>query len=508
VDQTRNLDPAIVRAAEQLIEFDPQRLVRALHGTSGATARLLGTGVGAAPGAASGPIATSFDAALDAADRHESPVLIVEETGPADEPAMRVASAVVTARGGLASHAAVVARAWGLPAVCGLSGIRIEGDAVWFDDVRLAEGSWVSVDGATGEVRLGAADHGAATGLDEDLREVLSAGDHLVGGCPAVWANAETAAEVATAVDLGAMGVGLCRTEHQFLGDRIGSLQSLLLGADRRSAAAGELAEQQRSSIAAVLGAANGIPVVVRLLDPPLHEFLPAPEDDRAPADLRDLAKRWREHNPMLGVRGVRLAAVAPAVLEAQVSGVIAALGDTLESGVPCDLRVLVPMVSWPTELDWVVALVAAEAVARSIDPPPVGAMVETPSAALGSAALAQRAAFLSIGSNDLTQLVLGLSRDDSEVRVIEEYRTRSVLDASPFETLDPAVVDLVALAVDRAPGVSWGLCGEHGADAASLRRLARVPLDYVSCSPYRVPVARLALGQIAAAKLLGPAST
>ena len=504
MDAAGTLDPGTRRAAEQVLAADPARIAAALHGTVVATEALLGVGVGAAPGAASGPVVTSLDDALDAADRGEAPVLVLEETGPADEPAMRVAAAVVTTRGGLASHAAVVARAWGLPAVCGLASARVEPDAVYFDGVRVATGAWVAVDGATGEVRSGAAEHTAAPGLDDDLVELLGSCDRLVGDAPRVWVNADAAGEVATGLELGAVGVGLCRTEHQFLGERLGALQTLLLGGPGAAAAAAELAGSQRLDLLGILRAAEGVPVVVRLLDPPLHEFLPAPDDDRAPEELRSLAADWREHNPMLGVRGVRLGVAAPAVLRAQLDGLLSAVADARRAGTPCDLRLLVPMVTWVAEFDRVLDLVRTVAAERSVPAPPVGVMVETPAAALRAAQLGERAAFASVGSNDLTQLVLGLSRDDAEVRVVEAYRAEGLLGPSPFETLDGAVVDLIGSAVASAPGVTWGLCGEHAGDPVSLRLVAHLPLGYVSCSPFRVPVARLELGRIAAARLLG----
>ena len=493
--------------AERILAVEVDRVVRALHGSAVASGSLLGTGVPAAPGAGSGPLVTTLDAALDAADEGWDPVLVVDETGPADEPAMRCAAAVVTVRGGLASHAAVVARAWGLPAVCGLAAARVDDDGVWFDGVRVSLGEWVSVDGTSGEVRAGGAEHEAAGGLDPDLLEVLDLCDRLVAGRPEVWVNADTAEEVRSGLAAGARGVGLCRTEHQFMGERLGALRSLLLGGPDVAGAAADLQDVQRRAAVEVLAAAEGVPVVVRLLDPPLHEFLPSPTDERAPAELVDLARRWHAHNPMLGARGVRLAAAAPRVLDAQVRGLLGALAQITRDGGDADLRLLVPMVTWPAEVDRAVELVGSTAAELGVPAPPVGAMVETPAAALRAAELQRSAAFLSVGSNDLSQLTLGLSRDDTEVRVVGAYLRDGLLDRSPFQTLDPSVVDLLAGALDRAPGAHWGLCGEHAGDPESLARLAGVPLDHVSCSPYRVPVARLALGRIAAATVLAGGS-
>ncbi len=490
-------------AAERILAVEVDQVVRALHGTAVATGSLLGIGVAAAPGAGSGPLVTTLDAALDAADEGWDPVLVVDETGPADEPAMRCAAAVVTVRGGLASHAAVVARAWGLPAVCGLSSARVDDDGVWFDGVRVAAGEWVTVEGSTGEVRAGGADHAAGGGLDGDLIEVLDLCDRLVAGRPAVWVNADTAEEVRSGLAAGARGVGLCRSEHQFLGARLPELQSLLLAGPDAAEAAAALEDHQRRAVTEVLAAADGVPVVVRLLDPPLHEFLPSPTDERASAELVDLARDWHEHNPMLGARGVRLGVVAPQVVDAQLRGLLGALAQVGRDGVTADLRLLVPMVAWPGEVDRVVEQVGLLAAEVGVPAPPVGAMVETPAAALRAAELQRSAAFLSIGSNDLSQLTLGLSRDDTEVRVVGDYLQDGLLERSPFQTLDSSVVGLLAGAVRDAPDAHWGLCGEHAGDPESLARLASVPLDHVSCSPYRVPVARLALGRIAAAALL-----
>lgn len=491
--------------AERVLAADPSTLVEALHGRageSGAGGDVLGVGAAASPGIGSGPLVTTFDAALDAADRGEEPVLVLDQTGPADEPAMRVAAAVLTSRGGLASHAAVVARAWGLPAVCGLETLVVDEHGISVDGRRVGAGEWLTVDGSSGEVRVG---RGAAllpTGLGGDWRELLADADALAGGRPAVWANADDSEQARLAFEFGAMGVGLCRTEHQFLGARLPLFQSVLLGGAADDAA--ELERLQRDDIARLLVEAGGRPVVVRLFDPPVHEFLPKPGEPGATDALLAAAEAWFEHNPMLGVRGVRLASVVPEVVRLQVRAAVAASEQVRSAGTVTDLRLLVPMVAWPSEVTLVADLVAAEAARTGAAPLPVGAMVETPAAAVRSAELAGRAAFLSIGSNDLTQLTLGLSRDDTEVRLLSRYREHGLIEFSPFERLDAAVVELVERAVADAPSASWSMCGEHAADEWSLRAARRAGVGVVSCSPYRVPMARLAAGRAAAADLLG----
>jgi len=492
--------------AERVLGADPQALVDALHGSTAPDAAaddVIGVGVAASPGVGSGPLVTTLDAALDAADRGEEPVLVVDQTGPADEPAMRVAAAVLTARGGLASHAAVVARAWGLPAVCGLESLVVDDHGISVAGRRVGEGDWITVDGGSGEVRVGAAASSmAAAGLDDGWRGLLADADELAGGRPMVWANADDAEQARLAFEFGAAGIGLCRTEHQFLGARLPLFQSVLLGGNAEDVA--ELEQLQRADIAELLVVADGRPVVVRLFDPPVHEFLPKPGEPGATDALVAAAEAWVEHNPMLGVRGVRLATVVPEVVRLQVRAALAAADQVRESATGVDLRLLVPMVTWPAEVALVSDLVAAEAARIGAPPLPVGAMVETPAAAVMSAQLADRAAFLSIGSNDLTQLTLGLSRDDTEARLLSRYRADGLIDASPFERLDAAVVELVNRAVADAPDASWSLCGEHAADEWSLRAVRRAGVGTVSCSPYRVPVARLAAGRAAAAELLG----
>jgi pyruvate, orthophosphate dikinase len=475
-----------------------------LHGGSAdaADGPVLVTGQGTSPGVGSGPLVTSVDGALDAFDRGDDPVLVAEQTSPSDEPAMRVAAAVVTARGGMASHAAVVARAWGLPAVCGAESVVVRPDGISAGDRFVPAGEWITVDGTTGEVRLGRVDGGGpAADLPRDLRDVLDHADRVADGRPEVWANADTGDDARLARRFGARGVGLCRTEHLFLGDRLPLLQDVLLhgGGD----ALAELEHRQRADLADLLEAMDGLPVAVRLLDPPMHEFLPRPGDPGASAELVALADAWREENPMLGVRGVRLGLLRPELYRLQIRALVAATADRRGAGGEPRPRVLVPMVTFVDEFVTVAAWVRE--LAGDLDVP-VGAMVETPRAALVAGDLARVADFLSFGTNDLTQLLLGLSRDDVESRLLPAYRDRGIVGASPFERLDPVVVDVMrrAAAAARAtrPGITVGVCGEQAADKSSVAMIREAGLSSVSCSPYRVPVARLAAGHAA----LGPA--
>lgn len=481
----------------------------ALHGGGPAEVDLplLVTGLAASPGVGSGPLVTSVGAALDAFDRGEDPVLVAEQTSPADEPAMRIAAAVLTARGGLASHAAVVARGWGLPAVCGAESVVVLDDRIVVGGVEVPAGEWLTVDGGTGEVRRGrAGDAAGPSGLTDELRAVLDAADVLADGRPEVWANADTAEDATVALGFGARGVGLCRTEHLFLGDRLPLLQQVLLRGDDDALA--ELESRQRADLTGLLAAVDGLPVTVRLLDPPMHEFLPRAGDAGAGDELVALAGAWREENPMLGVRGVRLGLLRPELVRLQVRALLGAVADRRAAGGDPRPRLLVPMVAWPAELEAVAAIVRAEPGGADL---PLGAMVETPAAAVRADELVGATSFLSFGTNDLTQLVLGLSRDDVEARMLPAYRDAGIHGDSPFERLDPAVLSVMSTAVqgaavDGATGVPVGLCGEHGGDEWSVARCRDLGLSSVSCSPYRVPLARLAAGRAAAAELIGEA--
>jgi pyruvate, orthophosphate dikinase len=489
-----------------------------LHPQSGPPAdgegAVIATGLAASPGTATGVAVFDSWRALDAFDDGTAVILVRPETSPADEPAMAIAEGVLTSRGGLTSHTAVVARGRGLPAVCGAATLDIGSHSfATVDGMVVHEGDAITIDGSSGEVRLGVAEV-TADDIPIELDELLGWADDRRAGRLGVLANADTAADAERARRFRADGIGLCRTEHQFLApDRLPLLQQAILAhsPDSGSAALERLAEVQRADFVALLEVMDGLPVTVRLLDPPLHEFLPdvtalevasaRGELDDEGAALLEAARRWREHNPMLGVRGVRLAIVRPALYRMQVRALAAATVDRLEAGGDPRPQVLVPLVSAAAELatvrGWIVEEVAGRVEIA------VGAMIETPRAALLAGELAPVADFLSFGTNDLTQMTFGLSRDDVGA-LVETYLADGLLDADPFATIDAAAVgELIRLAVERAravrPGLSIGVCGEHGGDPGSIGFFLSAGVDYVSCSPFRVPIARLCAGQAAA---------
>ncbi|MPY60491.1 putative PEP-binding protein [Streptomyces spongiae] len=460
-------------------------------------------GLPASPGAATGAVVLSSERALELAADGTRVVLVAAETTPADVPGMLASAAVLTGSGGVASHAAVVARGAGKPAVCGAEGLRVDQAAgtVRFGERVVREGDAVSLDGRTGAVYAGTLSVSVA-GPPPELSTLLQWADGMrrLG----VRVNADTAAEVDTALALGAEGVGLCRTEHQFLGERLPLIRRVLLAADptARDEALLALEHAQHEDFHALLAAVGNRPVTVRLLDAPLHEFLPAPGQALDAAE-EQRAAALREANPMLGLRGVRLALLHERLYPAQAEALFTAWTDVAATGVRPDLEVMVPLVSLPEELAAAAAYVrdAAAAVAARTGvevPYRLGTMIETPRAALLAGELAEHAEFFSFGTNDLTQLTYGFSRDDVERQVLTAYQERGFLTASPFARLDPhGVGALVDLAAERArsvrPGIKLGVCGEHGGDPESIAFCDDLGLDYVSCSAHRVPVARMA---------------
>jgi pyruvate,orthophosphate dikinase len=457
--------------------------------------------------------------------RGERVVLVRQETSPDDVHGIAVAEGVLTSRGGLVSHAAVVARGWGKPAACGAESLVIGPDSLTTaDGLVVSEGEWISLDGAHGTVFLGelALKEGNVPG---EFGIILGWADEIRTGRLGVRANADTGPDAARARELGAEGIGLCRTEHMFLGeDRLPVVRRMILADDpeEEKAALAELLEVQRADFEEVLEAMDGLPVTVRLLDPPLHEFLPSVEElvvqdaqGKLPVHGKELlaaARRWQEQNPMLGLRGVRLGIVKVGLYRMQVRALVeAAIRRQSVGGRPL-VEVMIPLVINLAELDltrrWVeeeVEMVLAEHHARLAVP--VGTMIETPRAAIRADEIARAADFFSFGTNDLTQMTLGFSRDDV-APILERYLEQGLLDVDPFQSIDKrGVGELVQMAVEGGhrtkPGMKMGVCGEHGGDPASIEFFYGLGLDYVSCSPFRVPVARLA----AAHAVLGAAS-
>jgi pyruvate,orthophosphate dikinase len=491
--------------AEAVLRITAEQVEELLHPQLKLTGdeELVVRGLPASPGAAAGVIALSSERALELAAEETGAVLVMHETDPADVPGMLAAAAVLTGSGGIASHAAVVARGAGKPAVCGAGGLRVDRAAgtVRIGDRVLREGDPVSLDGRTGAVYAGTLSVSVAAPPPE-LSTLLqwADGTRRLG----VRVNADTAAEVNTAVALGAEGVGLCRTEHQFLGERLPLIRSVILAADpaTRDEALLALEHAQHEDFKTLLASVGDRPVTVRLLDAPLHEFLPAPgEAPDAAAEQR--AASLREANPMLGLRGVRLALLHERLYPAQAEALFSAWADVAATGATPQLEVMIPLVSLPEELATAASFVrtAAETVAARTGvqvPYRLGTMIETPRAALLAEELAAHAEFFSFGTNDLTQLTYGFSRDDVERQVLISYQERGFLTASPFARLDPRGVGaLIALAAKKArrvrPDIKLGVCGEHGGDPESIAFCDDLGLDYVSCSAHRVPVARMA---------------
>ena len=512
-------EAGIITRDQAVGRIDPASLDQMLHPTirPGAARVVFATGLPASPGAAQGEIV--FDAAeaekLKAAGR---PVILVRvETSPEDIGGMHAAEGVLTARGGMTSHAAVVARGMGRPCVSGASAIRVDVDAgtVSCAGVTLKKGDRVTLDGSTGEVMVGLVDlHEPA--LSADFATLMGWADAVRR--MSVRTNAETPADAEAARRYGAEGIGLCRTEHMFFdADRIVAVREMILSDDEagRRAALAKLLPMQRADFARLFAIMSGLPVTIRLLDPPLHEFLPHTDADMAEVakalgggveKLRRRAQELHEFNPMLGFRGVRLAIAYPEIAEMQARAIFeGAVAAQTETGKAVTAEIMVPLVMARAELDLVKDRIVAMADAVGAEtgvviPYQVGTMIELPRAALLAGDIAGAAEFFSFGTNDLTQTTLGISRDDAAA-FLGPYTARKILAADPFVTLDQeGVGQLVEMAAARGratrPAIKLGICGEHGGDPASIAFCERIGLDYVSCSPYRVPIARLAAAQ------------
>ncbi|MFI1711160.1 pyruvate, phosphate dikinase [Streptomyces griseoruber] len=497
----------------------------------------LAHGLPASPGAAVGAAVFDSAEAVRRAAAGEKVVLVRQETTPDDLPGMIAAQAVLTSRGGKTSHAAVVARGMGRVCVCGAEEITVDTEARRFTvaGTTVDEGTVVSVDGSGGAVYLG-----AAPLVDSAVMRYFEAGERsgaLVGAVARameradgmrrleVRANADTPEDAARARRFGAQGVGLCRTEHMFLGERRKLVEAMILAGDEteREKALGALLPLQRQDFTGILEAMDGLPVTIRLIDPPLHEFLPDRTDlavriaaaeaggavpDPHDTALLDAVNRMHEENPMLGLRGVRLGLVVPGLVAMQVRAIAEAVVERVRAGGSPGAEIMVPLVGAVEELRIEraeVERVLAEVSAESGVPVrcPVGTMIELPRAALTAGRIAEEAEFFSFGTNDLTQTTWGFSRDDVEAAFFSAYLDKGIFATSPFETLDrDGVGRLVRIAVDEGraarPDLKIGVCGEHGGDPESVHFFHTAGLDYVSCSPFRVPVARLEAGRAA----------
>ncbi|GAB3268283.1 pyruvate, phosphate dikinase [Kineosporia babensis] len=544
---TQLVDENLITMDEALQRVDGAQLAQLMFPRFDAAAEKtrLGKGMAASPGAATGQIVFSSKAAEKAAAEGQAVILVRKETNPDDLGGMIASQGVLTSRGGKTSHAAVVARGMGKTCVCGFAELDVNsaaGTATVNGEV-LREGDMISIDGSTGEVFAGevpVVSSPVATylesGLDEALKdtdpdtgELVRSVDRLLTHADSirrlrVRTNADNAEDAARARHLGAQGIGLCRTEHMFLGDRRVLIERLILasGSEERQAVYDELLPLQRQDFVELLTAMNDLPVTIRLLDPPLHEFLPDRTElsvkvalDRAagnpdPDEERLLAAvdKLHESNPMLGLRGVRLGLVLPGLFALQVRAISeAAAGLKAQGGNP-QVEIMVPLVGSVMELflirdeaDQILATVAQEqGVELDI---PIGTMIELPRAALTAARVAEAAQFFSFGTNDLTQTTWGFSRDDVEGGFFATYLDRGVFMVSPFESLDvDGVGRLIRIAATdgrkRRPDLKLGVCGEHGGDPDSIHFFHQVGIDYVSCSPFRVPIARLEAGRAA----------
>ncbi|HEX4866442.1 MAG TPA: pyruvate, phosphate dikinase [Acidimicrobiales bacterium] len=505
--------------AEALMRVTADHLDQVLHPHFVAgTRKAITTGLAASPGAGVGQVCFTADAAVDAVERGQAVILVRSETSPEDIHGMQVAEGILTVRGGLVSHAAVVARGWGIPAVVGAEAIHLGDDHFSVGDVTVREGDVISIDGTTGEVVLGAVPLEEPT-LSGDFGTILGWADRVRKGKLGVRANADTGPDAEKAVEFGAEGIGLCRTEHMFLAeDRLPIVRAMILADTPRAEARAleRLRVAQKTDFLSILEAMAGRPVTIRLLDPPLHEFLPSVEEMRVrraetgltaeEADLLEAAEVWHEHNPMMGTRGVRLGVMKPGLYAMQVRALIDAAKERVEAGDKPVIEIMIPLTISREELRLARSWVEG-ALQESLEGAPagmhitIGTMIETPRAAVHAGALAEEADFFSFGTNDLTQMVFGFSRDDVEARLMPAYLEAGLIKDNPFETVDRAGVgELVALAVERGratnPKLKLGVCGEHGGDPASIAFFYEAGLDYVSCSPYRVPIARLAAAQ------------
>ena len=514
----------LITRREAVTRVEPGALDQLLHPTidSKAERKVVATGLPASPGAAAGEIVFSADDAEALKAQGRNVILVRIETSPEDIHGMHAAQGILTTRGGMTSHAAVVARGMGKPCVSGAGALRIDYAAatMMIAGHLLKKGDTITIEGSPGQVLLGRVPM-VEPALSGEFATLMGWADQVrVLG---VRANADTPSDARIALKFGAQGIGLCRTEHMFFdGDRIRAVREMILADDEKSrrAALAKLLPMQRADFAELFEIMQGLPVTIRLLDPPLHEFLPHGEAEIAEvaaamgADPRRLADRVRElaeFNPMLGFRGCRLAIVYPEIAEMQARAIFeAALEAAKRSGKPVAPEIMVPLIASKAELDLVKSHIdaVAQAVMRETGAEiayQVGTMIELPRAVLLAADIAQTAEFFSFGTNDLTQTTFGISRDDA-ASFLGAYMARGILAADPFVSIDrDGVGALIRMGVERGRAtrrkLKVGICGEHGGDPSSVAFCHEIGLDYVSCSPFRVPIARLAAAQAALGK-------
>ena len=519
----------LITKEEAVRRVDPEQLDQLLHPQfdKNASYDVVARGLNASPGAAVGEAVFSAADAVAAAEAGRKCVLVRWETNPDDLAGMIAAEGILTSHGGKTSHAAVIARGMGAPCVCGADALRIDAEkkeaVVAGTDVVIREGDMISIDGTTGTVVLGAVEL-VLPELTGDLDTILEWADEF--RTLGVRANADNPEDAQLSRGFGAEGIGLCRTEHMFLGDRKQIIQSFILNEDEavREQAVAQLFEAQTGDFYGMFKAMDGLPVIVRLLDPPLHEFLESPRaldveiarleatggDAAVIAEKRQLMEQidaMSEANPMLGLRGCRLGIVYPILPVMQVRAIATAAARLKKEGFDPQPEVMIPLVSVVAELaklrgvavETIAEVAAEEGVELDI---PVGTMIELPRAAVTADEIATQADFFSFGTNDLTQTTFGFSRDDVEAEFVPQYLDQHLLPFNPFATIDPGVAKLVKMGVELGhegnPDIVCGVCGEHGGDPDSIHTFQECGVDYVSCSPYRVPLARLAAAQAA----------
>jgi pyruvate,orthophosphate dikinase len=501
------VDEGLISKEEAVARIDPGQLDQLLHPMIDPKAdyEAVAKGLNASPGAATGKIVLDADLAEERGRAGEDVILVRWETNPDDIHGLLEARGVLTAHGGMTSHAAVVARGMGLPCVAGCDALSIDLDArtIRLAGRELAEGDVLTIDGGTGEVIVGKVNL-VPPQINEDFETLLGWADD--SRRLRVRANADTPEDAAKAREFGAEGIGLCRTEHMYMAvDRLPVMRAMIMASneDERREALGGLLPLQQKDFEGIFEAMAGLPVTIRLLDPPLHEFLPPLEQAESP----EMAKRiraLREANPMLGTRGCRLGLLFPEIYEMQVRAIIRAARAVEERTAEAPLvEIMHPLVGFAEELKRLRELTVRTAAQEDDVEYLCGTMIELPRACVRADEIADEADFFSFGTNDLTQTTLGFSRDDAEGKFLPHYLDEKILPANPFETLDQSGVgELMRIAVERArvvkPDIKLGICGEHGGDPPSVAFCHELGLDYVSCSPYRVPLARLAAAQAA----------
>ena len=501
------VEEGLISREDAVARIDAGQLDQLLHPMidPSASVDVIAQGLNASPGAASGKIVFDADTAAERGSNGDDVILVRWETTPDDIHGMIAAKGILTAHGGMTSHAAVVARGMGKPCVAGCEALTVDVKAkkASLNGHDLGEGDLLTIDGGTGRVILGAVPL-VPPQINEDFETILGWADDMRR--LKVRANADTPEDAAKAREFGAQGIGLCRTEHMFMADdRLPVVREMIMasGEEERRRALEQLLPLQQSDFEGIFEAMAGLPVTIRLLDPPLHEFLP-PLDEATDERMRERIRALQEANPMLGTRGCRLGLIWPEIYEMQVRAIVrAAVAVEERTGEAPLVEIMHPLVGFGEELHRLRAITIATAAEEKEIEYLVGTMIELPRACIRADEIAEHADFFSFGTNDLTQTALGFSRDDAEGKFLTRYLEDGVLERNPFETLDQGGVgDLMRIAVERGRSVKddmkMGICGEHGGEPESVAFCHRLGLDYVSCSPYRVPLARLAAAQAA----------